>query len=725
MKHTNRLQRLRCLRSLIVIVVTASAISLAVAQDGPPPPPPGTTQQNNGPSFTLKMNSDLVLTNIVVRDKKTGEVVRGLTQKDFSILENGKPQKIDSFDFQSVDMAAPLNEATVNGTSGPIVLGKSAAVSNDQQLRNHRLIVLFFDLSSMQVEDIDRSVGAARDYVNKTMQPADLVAVVSLGTSLSLDQDFTADKKLLLHAVGRYNGTEGQGFAQGDNGTATNTVEDASGYTPDESEYNAINTDRELFAIAAVARSLGSINQKKSMLYFSGGLTRSGIENQASLRAVVNASVRANVSIYSVDTRGLEALSPVGDASKGSLRGTGAFNGSAVQGNLDANFSSQETLATLSADTGGKSFFDSNDFAPAFQRVQQDTSAYYVIGFRSTNLLRDGRFRKLTIKLNRQDVKLEYRPGYYAPADYRHSNKDERERELTEQLQSDLPATDVTVYLQALYFRLDENRFYVPVSLIIPGSQIPFVKGGDRDKATLDIIGEVKDAQGREIGDARETVKLAINESQQVSQKNIQYSTGFTLPVGKFHLKFVIRENETGRMGSFETDINVPDLKKVPLKLSSVVLSSQRVPAGKQKTENPLVRDGLEWVPNISHVFRQDQHLYFLYEVYSPTSLKGASGKDPRNSLKLLTSIEFLQGSSKVFETPLVEANASNVPGRDAVAFQFDVPLTDLKPGLYTCQVNVIDDAGGSFSFPRMALLIRENAAPVPVVKPAAGTGAP
>jgi VWFA-related protein len=723
MNYKTYLRQSRRLRSLSVLAIAISAICVALAQDGPPPPPPDA--HPGSPSFTLKMNSDIVLTNVIVRDKKTGEVVRGLTEKDFTILENGKPQKVDSFDFQSVDMAAPLNEATVSGTTGPIVLGKTAVVSNEAQLRNHRLIVLFFDLSSMQTEDIDRSVDAARNYVNKLMQPADLVAVVSLGTSLSLDQDFTADKKSLLHAIGRYNGTEGQGFAQGDNGTATNTVEDASGYTPDESEYNAINTDRELFAIAAVARSLGSINQKKSMLYFSGGLTRSGIENQASLRAVVNASVRANVSIYSVDTRGLEAISPVGDATKGSLRGTGAFNGSAVQGNFDANFSSQETLATLSSDTGGKSFFDSNDFAPAFQRVQQDTSAYYVIGFRSTNLLRDGRFRKLTIKVNRQDVKLEYRPGYYAPADYRHSNKEERERELTEQLQSDLPATDVTVYLQALYFRLDENRFYVPVSLIIPGSQIPFVKGGDRDKATLDIIGEVKDAQGREIGDARETVKLVIDGSQQAAQKNIQYSTGFTLPVGKFHLKFVVRENQTGRMGSFETDINVPDLKKVPLKLSSVVLSSQRIPAGKQKTENPLVRDGVEWVPNIPHVFRRDQHLYFLYEVYSPTPIKSANGKDAKNSLKLLTNIEFLQGSTKVFETPLVEANASNVPGRDAVAFQFDVPLTELKAGLYTCQVNVIDDAGGSFTFPRMALLIRENAPPPPAAPPAAGTGAP
>ncbi len=113
-----------------------------------------------------------------------------------------------------------------------------------------------------------------------------------------------------------------------------------------------------------------------------------------------------------------EAISPLGDASTGSLRGTGAYNGAALQNNLDSNFNTQEVMATLSSDTGGKAFFDSNDFSPAFQRIQQDTSAYYVIGFRSTDTQRDGRYRRLTIKINRPGVKLEYRPGYYAPADY-------------------------------------------------------------------------------------------------------------------------------------------------------------------------------------------------------------------------------------------------------------------------------------------------------------------
>src|SRR5208283_4586308 len=134
--------------------------------------------------------------------------------------------------------------------------------------------------------------------------------------------------------------------------------------------YNDLNTDRELFDIASVSKSLAKITEKKSLLYFSGGIQRDGIENQASLRAAINSAVRANLAIYSVDTRGLQAVLPIGDASTGSLRGQGAFNGGAVQNNMQGNFATQEVMGTLSSDTGGKAFFDSNDFAPAFAQVQ-------------------------------------------------------------------------------------------------------------------------------------------------------------------------------------------------------------------------------------------------------------------------------------------------------------------------------------------------------------------
>ena len=673
--------------------------------------------------YVFKVNSDLVLTNVVARDVKTGELVRGLRQSDFTIFENGRQQQISSFDFQSVEMATPLQEATVSGLASGSSGSKAVVVARPEELRNHRLIVFFFDLTSMQPEDLDRAIDAARAFLKDKMQPADLVALVSLGDTLKVDQDFTADKQALFREVGVYNGTEGEGFAAGSTSNS-NQSEDTTSYTADESEYNDLNTDRELFALRSIAKSLEKITEKKSLLYFSGGISRDGIENQASLKSAINAAVRANLAIYSVDTRGLQAVLPMGDASTGSMRGQGGFNGGALMNNMNANFASQEVLATLSSDTGGKAFFDDNDFSPAFAQVQKDTSAYYAIGFHSSNPLRDGHFRKLTIKINRPGVKLEYRPGYYAPADFKHSGTEDRERELEEQLASDLPATDMAVYMDALYFRQDENRYFVPVSLIVPGSQIPFVKGGDlihnnKDKATLDILGQVLDEAKRPIGQARETVKLDLDPALGARQKNIQYTTSFNLPAGKYRMKFVVRENQTGQMGSFEAEITLPEMKKAPIRLSSILLASARQPS---KKFTPLVRSGQEYVPNISHVFRTDQHLYLLYEIYSPAKDKPA-GNAPKGSkpgVRVLSSLELLQGSAKVFETPLVEAKTINVEGRDAVAIELDVPLNALKPGQYLCQLNVIDDAAGAFAFPRFAILVREPVKTAPAAAPAA-----
>jgi hypothetical protein len=167
-------------------------------------------------------------------------------------------------------------------------------------------------------------------------------------------------------------------------------------------------------------------------------------------------------------------------------------------------------------------------------------------------------------------------------------------------------------------------------------------------------------------------------------------------------------------------------MKKAPLKLSSIVLASQRTPS---KKDDPLVRNGEEYVPNISHVFRQDQHMYLLYEIYDPAHAKAAEGapKEAKSAVDLLSSLELIQGSTKVYETPIVQARQINVDGRDAVSIELDVPLSGLKPGSYICQLNVIDDAAGSFAFPRFAVLVREPPVTppvVPAVAPVAATPA-
>jgi len=175
----------------------------------------------------------------------------------------------------------------------------------------------------------------------------------------------------------------------------------------------------------------------------------------------------------------------------------------------------------------------------------------------------------------------------------------------------------------------------------------------------------------------------------------------------------VVRENQTGRMGSFETDIEVPDLKSQPLKMSSIVLANQTQPIKKGSNLNPLVRDGTEIIPNITHVFSATQHLLLYYEVYDPTrpaasvAPPGATANKP--GIRLLSNVEFFQGKAKSYESSLVELRDFNARPRKAAVFQLDVPLTSLKPGFYTCQVNVIDDAGGHFLFPRLALLIRNE----------------
>ena len=239
-------------------------------QNPAPPKLPDQDSTQQG-SFTMTVNAELVLTNVVARDARTHELVPGLRQSDFTVYENGKQQQISTFDFESADMATPLHEATINGLAAGINSygAKAAVVARPGDLRNHRFIIMFFDLTSMQPEDLDRSVEAARDFLKKKMAPADLVALVSLGNTLKVDQDFTADKDALWNEVGKYNGTEGQGFAQGA-GSNSNQVEDTTAYTPDESEYNDLNTDRELFALRAISKSLERITEKKSLLYFSG-----------------------------------------------------------------------------------------------------------------------------------------------------------------------------------------------------------------------------------------------------------------------------------------------------------------------------------------------------------------------------------------------------------------------------------------------------------------------
>jgi len=728
----------------VAALLLQGAVPSNAQQARPPRPQEDKPQQ---PVSPIRVTSELVLANVVVRDK-TGKLVRGLKKDDFTLYEDGKKQDISTFDFESVDELATAGaaEATVSGSAGAApagVLKRSSGPIVDA--RDRRVIVLFFDFSAMEPDQIDRCVASAKKYINAQMQPADIVALISLSTNMRVDLDFTNDKGKILSTLSAYNSGQGEGFQMGDTGSAEGAAETGGSYTPDDTDYNTFSADWKLLALQSAMQALGKIQQKKSLVYFSNGISQTGNDNQSALRAATAAAVKNNVSIYPVDVRGLQAFPPGGEAQNASLHGQSAYNGNAVLNDLNNNAASQETLSTLAADTGGKAFFDTNDFSGVFSQVQKDTSAYYVLGFTSTNPAKDGKYRHLKVTVNRADVKVEFRPGYYAGRDYLHLNKADRETQLEDELAAELPQTDVPLYAGSAYFRHDESHYYLAVSLVVPGSQIPFVTEKDKDNATIDIIGVVLLAgKGKvPVGQLRDTVKLALDSTQQVRRKNVQYNTGFLLAPGSYHLKFIVRENQTGRMGSFETDVQIPDLRKAPLRMSSVVLSSLRAPVtnAPKKNANPLIQDQTQLVPNVTHVFARDQHLYLQYEIYDaakgkvavevPASRSGnaASGApaaeaQTREGIHVLTSIEFLQGNVKVYESKQIVATEVTAPERKAVVFQMDLPLQALKPGLYTCQINVIDDISGNFAFPRWPILIKDAApAPAPAAQSSSTSG--
>ena len=621
----------------------------------------------------FRASVELIYVNVIVRDGN-GNIVRDLKREDFTLSEDDKAQSITAFDFEEVPtepvLAVPADPVPAilkaeSATPKPAAPAAAAAVApaDSIDLKNRRLIVLLFDSSSMQPEELERAVGSGYDYIDKRLTPADLVAVAAIGSTLQIVQDFTADREALTTALGRFSGVDSLGFVEG--GSPTGEETEADGFVADDSEFNVFNTDRRLAALEQLSDALAPIQQKKSIVYFSSGVTQRGEDNQVQLRAAIDRAVKANVSIYPVDARGLQAVVPGGAASQSSGRGgTSMFSGRGVSRQFDSQSASQDTLVSLASDTGGKAFLDTNEFDGVYTKVIADSSAYYLLGYSSTNPARDGRFRRIRVRLNKPGLRVEHRNGYYAVRDFQHSGKEDRERQLQDQLMTDLSSTDLTVWMSSSFFRLSDDRFYVPVSVAVPGSEVPFLSSSSQDRATIDVIGLVRDAQQRPVGRVRDTVKLAVQTSQDVKRKTVQYETGFTLPPGRYRLKMVLRENQTGRIGSYESDVVVPDLRKQPVKMSSVVLGTQTQAVSQRNSISPLAQNGTMLVPSLTHVVSTSQPLYFYYEVYEPAVVQSGSPK-------LLTSITFFRGKTKVYETPLVEVTRLDAPDRKAAIFQY------------------------------------------------------
>lgn len=712
-------------KKTLALAAIAALVMPAAGQQGPvnprqaPPPPPPRQESQGAP--VLRAFADLVQIDVQVTDKN-GKPVKGLKQSQFALFEDDKQQKLENFDYydiERIETAGAENQAPIMVSLGAV----SQPEKIREVIRDRRLIVLFFDTTSLEADELLRSVEAGQKYLREQMTPADLVAVVVFGNRLSVLSNFTDDREFLLRSIARLTPGKDAQLAEQAPAAAAAGEESASedtgaAFTADETEFNIFNTDRKLAALEGICDMLRYLPGKKSLVHFTGGITQTGQENRSQLRAATDAANRANVSLYTVDMQGLKASAPGGDAAQGSAGGTAMFSGASVTRMVSSRNDSRETLATLAEDTGGKSFFDQGEFKEVFQQVQEDTSGYYLLGYYSSNSRKDGRWRRVRVKVDAPGVKVRYREGYYAPKDYGFFTAQDRERQLEEAMRAENPRVELPLVVDTLSFRLSDTEIFVPIAAKLASSALEWAEKRGRREAEFDFIAEVRPAGpdgrafGPVVGALRDTmkVKLESQQFQQVAQRSLVYQGGLILGPGRYRLKFLARENETGNIGTFEQDIVLPPAAHDRLQLSSVMLSSQiepvrRTPEVERKAyaadaklkKSPLEVGGERIVPSVTRVFTTQQQLYVFFQAYAPSQTQLAN---------LRAALLFFRNGQRVGDTPLLEP--AEVDSKTRVAsFRIALPLEKLSTGRYMVQAVVVEAGAQQAAFARGFFALR------------------
>ena len=656
----------------------------------------------------IRVTTQLIVEEVAVKDK-SGKPIEGLTPNDFVLIEDGVPQTISFVEFQKLqpqgNVPAPSPAEPLTATAPPPTQVQIAPEQpGDARYRDHRLLALYFDMSTMQPAEQLRSFDAAMKFVDTQMDSSDMMAVITFeGGAVRVRQDFTNDRARVQAAMNKLVVGLSQGF---DETTSDDSSADTgAAFGQDDAEFNIFNTDRQLAALQTAVKMLGTLNEQKALIYFASGLRLNGVDNQAQLVATGNAALKANVLLYPIDARGLVAQAPLGDATTGSNGGIGMFSGTSAQA-VTTNFQrSQDTLYALAKDTGGKAMFDFNDLSLGIKQAADAMSSYYEIGYYPTHTALDGRFRRIKISLREGlSADISYRQGYFADKEFNKFTAADKERQLEDALMLENPVTDINIAMEVNYFQLNSAEYFVPVAVKIPGSELALARRGGANETLVDFIGEVKDDFGNTIQNLRDklNIKLSDSTAAQLATHPIQYETGFTLLPGKYVIKYLARDAETGRIGTYQMSFAIPNLnkedKRVPI--SSVVLSSQRVPLAdsiynvKQKIDaevaDPLVLDGQKLIPSVTRVFSKSRDLYVFLQAYE---------RDATTMRPLIAFVGFYQGQVKTFETEPLAVSQGLDAKIKAVPLRFALPLEKLPPGQYDCQVTVLDPTGQKAAF--------------------------
>jgi VWFA-related protein len=662
-------------------LVTSAVLAVGVALGAQGAPQDQTIQ----PPVTFRSEINYVEVDARVLDGQ-GAFVPGLTAADFQVLEDGKPQKVDAFSFINIPVE---RQARPLFAKAPI----ERDVADNITGYDGRVYVIVLDDQHTHPLRSQRLKVAARQFVTRYMGANDTAAIVYTSGRADVAQEFTNSQRRLLAAVDKFMGRKLRSstlerFEEEQRTRGTRQQGDRIDDPFDQER--AMMARTTLDSLRNLSNYLAGISgRRKAIIYFSEGVdydifdvfnTSGGASAvlQAS-RDAVAAATRANVSIYGIDPRGLGAggddLIEVQDTPQDTSLNLGLQTfGNEVQ-------RSQDSLRVLSSETGGFAVVNRNDMATAFERVVADNSAYYLLGYYSSNERRDGRFRKIEVKVARPGLTVRSRKGYVAARGRNEVKDDGRTApELRAALTSPLPTSALPLALAAAVFKGGDGKGAVVLSTLIAARDLDLVEKDGLFNNQLELVVTAANYGGKSFPGDRATLTLAMKPDsvQRLRAGGFRILNSIDLPPGRYQLRVAARESNTKRAGSVVYDLDVPDFTKDKLALSGLALTSATsglVPTARPK--DPLAK----MLPGPMTTWRdfvQGDEIALFAELYD--NIKQAHKVDIETSLRS-------EGGQAVFETREERDSSELAGGPGGYGFTARVPLKEVPPGLYVLRV--------------------------------------
>jgi VWFA-related protein len=621
-------------------VLAAALVGAAAAPpDRPRPTAPETPR-------LPAVGTELVQLDVVVTDR-TGRCVDGLAAADFEVSEDGKKQVVSHF----AEEARPGFRAGAARPAAPTAPAESAAPAGGPSPAPGRRFVLAVDDLHTAAGNLAAAKAAMRRFVDEQVSPDDFVALVTTSGTVGEYQDFTRDPRALHRAIdrvtSRYVPVEPGGtpylseyqaelIDRGDVEALRVAVQEilqTEDYLGDvgarEQAYSQARrmvfeimarSGRALAQIEAIVRGLAPVSGRKVVVLVSDGFLvgLGAAENRAfDVRQITDAATKAGVVVYALDSRGLVADVPGGGAS---FQGPGVLTAPGARADLQArgNEAQKQSLNALAEDTGGFLVHNANDLSAGFGRILRDNEVYYLLAYEPQNAARDGKFRKVEVRVpGRRDLTVRSRAGYFAPDDRKAAAAEEtpearRERELGQALASLFPLDGVPMRMSADFIDLPPAGPQAVVRARLDVSGVPFVPTEDRYAADLEIAGAVYDEAGDLVGSVSgDRAQLSLTEEtyRRALANGLTVQRTLALPPGRYQVRMAAREGTRSLLGSAHAWVEIPDVASRPLTLSSVFLLAD---AGEGTADAGLEDE------QVDRRFRRTQGLYYVVQVYEP-----------------------------------------------------------------------------------------------------------